>query len=143
MRLLHGLMLAGLLLSGPAWGKHWHEDEDHWNRHWQHNHDDDDDDRDYDHHREGCYFEPHDVRVMSEYYAPRYRALPPGLAKKYYRTGHLPPGWERRVEPIPVVVERQLVPVPVGYRRGIIDGFAVVYSPRTGVIIDVTALFGR
>jgi hypothetical protein len=41
------------------------------------------------------------------------------------------------------VVERQLVPVPVGYRRGIIDGFAVVYSPRTGVIVDVTALFGR
>jgi hypothetical protein len=33
--------------------------------------------------------------------------------------------------------------VPVGYSRGIIDGFGVVYSPRTGVIIDVTALFGR
>ena len=46
MRLLHSVMLAGLLLSGPAWGKHWHEDEDHWNRHWQHNHDADDDDRD-------------------------------------------------------------------------------------------------
>jgi hypothetical protein len=68
--------------------------------------------------------------------------LPPGLAKKYYRSGQLPPGWERRIEPIPVVVERQLVPVPAGYRRGIIDGFAVLYSLHTGVIIDVTALFG-
>lgn len=140
MRLLHALILSGLLLSGPAWGKHWHEDKGHWK---QHGRDGDDRDRDYDHRSDGCYFEPHDVRVISEYYAPRYRALPPGLAKKYYRTGHLPPGWERRVEPMPVAVERQLAPVPDGYSRGIIDGFAVIYSPRTSVIVDVTALFGR
>ena len=62
--------------------------------------------------------------------------------KKLYRTGHLPPGWERKMEPLPLVVERQLVPLPGGYRRGVIDGYAVVYSPRTRVIIDVTALFG-
>jgi hypothetical protein len=80
--------------------------------------------------------------VISDYYAPRYRRLPPGLAKKYARTGHLPPGWEKRVEPLPVVVERQLIALPDGYRRGIIDGQAVIYLPRTQVVIDVVGLFG-
>ena len=135
------VVLAGLLCSTPALAKHWHDDDDHWNRHWHH--DDDDDDRDFDHHGANCYFQPHDVRVIAEYYAPRYRDLPPGLQKKLYRTGHLPPGWERRMEPLPVVVERELVPVPAGYRRGLLDGYVVVYSPRTQIIVDIAGIFGR
>ena len=83
------------------------------------------------------YFQPDEVRIIREYYEPRYRALPPGLAKKYYRTGHLPPGWQKKMEPLPVYVERRLVVLPPGYRRGAIDGTVVVYSPRTGVIVDV------
>lgn len=133
------LLLGSLLLSSPAFAKHWHEDDGHWNKHSHH----DDDDRDFDHRSEGCYFEPRDVRVISEYYGPRYHNLPPGLQKKLYRTGRLPPGWEKRMEPLPVVVERQLVPVPSGYRRGFIDGYAVVYNQRTQVIFDVTAVFGH
>ena len=82
-----------------------------------------------------------DVGVLREYYAPRYRNLPPGLQKKLARTGHLPPGWERRVEPVPVIVERRLVVLPPDYRRGVIDGNAVIYSPRSGIIIDATVLF--
>ena len=138
MKVLHSVLLSAMLLGSPAWAKHWHEDQDHWRRHEERR----DDDRDRYHHARNCYFEPHDVRVISEYYAPRRRPLPPGLAGKYYRTGHLPPGWETRIEPLPAAVERQLVPVPQGYRRGIIDGVAVVFSPGSGVIVDVTALFG-
>ncbi len=137
MKPLLGLLLYGLLLSVPVHAKHWHDDDDHWRQHFDH-----DDDRDYDHRAGGCYFVPHDVRVISAYYAPRYRSLPPGLENKLYRDGHLPPGWEKRMEPFPVEVERQLVPVPQGYRRGFIDGFAVLYSPRTQVIVDITAVFG-
>ena len=99
-------IVSSVLLSAPAWAQHWHEDGDHWKKHSKHEARDDDD-REFDHRAESCYFEPRDVRVMSEYYAPRYRNLPPGLAKKLYRTGHLPPGWERKMEPLPVVVERQ------------------------------------
>ena len=69
--------------------------------------------------------------------------LPPGLAKKFARTGHLPPGWERKMEPLPVAVERDLVVLPPGYRRGYIDGSIVVYVPRTQVVIDVVPLFRR
>ena len=86
-------------------------------------------------------FSTRDVRVIREYYQPRYRNLPPGLRKKYARTGQLPPGWQKKMEPFPVAVERELVVLPSGYRRGVIDGNAVIYNPRTHVIVDVAVLF--
>lgn len=88
----------------------------------------------------GPFFPSHDVYVIREYYRPSYRPLPPGLARKYYRTGWLPPGWQRRIRPIPFWVERQLVPLPPGYYRGFIDNHAVVYDAR-GTVIDVTLIF--
>lgn len=82
----------------------------------------------------------HDIDVVRRYYAPRYRSLPPGLRKKYARTGQLPPGWQKKMEPLPVAVERECAPLPAGYRRGVIDGHAVIYTSR-GTIIDVAVLF--
>jgi hypothetical protein len=112
-------LLATLLVSTPAWAKPKHQ-----------------------HHSGFCYFGDKDVEVLGTYYAPQVRSLPPGLAKKYARTGKLPPGWEKKTQPIPVAVEQRLSPVPAGYRRAFVDGFAVVYNPRTGMMIDVVALFG-
>jgi Ni/Co efflux regulator RcnB len=86
-------------------------------------------------------FSTHELRVIKQHYAPRYRNLPPGLQKKLARTGQLPPGWRKKMEPFPVAVERELVVLPTGYRRGVIDGHAVIYNPRTQVIIDVAVLF--
>ena len=123
MRLLLSVFAVSLLSATTATAKpkHWHEDRKHGNQH--------------------CYFEQQDVLVVREYYEPRARSLPPGLAKKLYRTGHLPPGWEKRMEPLPVAVERRLVVLPPAYRRGYIDGSVVVYSPQTRVLIDVVSLF--
>jgi len=143
MKTAISLITLGMLVSGSVSAKHWHEDEKHWKEHAKH---EDEDDRGFDHRNHAarnCYFQPHDARIVTQYYAPRYRQLPPGLQKKLYRNGHLPPGWEKRMEPMPVVVERQLVPVPAGHRRGYIDGFAVVYSPSTQVVVDIVAVFGR
>ncbi|MGH9349834.1 MAG: hypothetical protein ACRD26_21495 [Vicinamibacterales bacterium] len=86
-------------------------------------------------------FGSNDVRILRTHYAPRYKKLPKGLRKKYARTGQLPPGWRKRMEPMPVVIERELVVLPAGYRRGVIDGHAVIYNPRTSVIVDVAVLF--
>ena len=86
-------------------------------------------------------FSSREVRVIREYYTPRYRNLPPGLQKKLRRTGQLPPGWRKKMEPFPLVVERELVVLPAGYQRGVIDGHAVIYNPRTQVILDVAVLF--
>jgi hypothetical protein len=86
-------------------------------------------------------FGSREVEIMRTHYAPRYRSLPPGLAKKYARTGQLPPGWQKKMEPMPVAVERELIVLPAPYRRGVIDGHAVIYNSRTNVIIDVAVLF--
>jgi hypothetical protein len=40
-------------------------------------------------------------------------------------------------------VERGLLPLPAGYARGYVDGYAVVYQPRTRVAIDFHAVFGN
>lgn len=86
-------------------------------------------------------FAPADVTILRSHYAPQYRNLPPGLQKKLARGGHLPPGWQKKFATFPVVLERQLPPLPPDYRRGVIDGNAVIYNRHTNVIIDVTVLF--
>jgi hypothetical protein len=86
-------------------------------------------------------FASSEVVVLREHYAPRYRNLPPGLQKKVARGGQLPPGWQKKFEPFPVDVERRLPRLPDGYRRGVIDGHAVIYNSHTNVIIDVAVLF--
>ena len=139
MKLTLCVLLVSLLPATPAAAKHWHEDQKH-SKKYSKAHDRDDDERDAARHAANCYFRPGDVRTIREYYEPRYRSLPPGLAKKFYRTSRLPPGWAKKMEPLPVVVERQLVILPPAYRRGYIDGVIVVYSPRTQVMIDVVSL---
>ena len=86
-------------------------------------------------------FSTHEAQLIRNYYAPQYRNLPPGLQKKLARTGQLPPGWQKKFDPFPAVVERQLVSLPAGYRRGVLDGHAVIFDDRTHVILDVAALF--
>src|SRR3954471_10178082 len=80
-------------------------------------------------------------RAIREYYAPRYRSLPPGLQKKVARGGQLPPGWQKKLQPFPVEVERQLAPLPRDCGRGVIDGHAIIYSTRSHAVIDVAVLF--
>jgi hypothetical protein len=85
-------------------------------------------------------FSHHDQRVIREYYAPRYRSLPPGLQKKVARGGELPPGWQKKLQPFPSALERQLAPLPANYGRGVIDGHAVIYKTRSQTVIDVAVL---
>jgi hypothetical protein len=96
---LYTLALSGLILAGPAWGKHWHEDQDDWKWHWQHDLEDDVNH----HHGRGCYFEPHDLRVISAYYGQRHAASSVGV-KTVRRNGQLPRGWETRMELLPAPI---------------------------------------
>jgi hypothetical protein len=86
-------------------------------------------------------FGPQEAQIIRQHYAPQYRNLPRGLQKKLVRTAQLPPGWQKRFEPFPVAIERQLVALPSGYRRGVVDGHAVIFDDRTRVILDVAVLF--
>lgn len=90
---------------------------------------------------EAAYFRPSDRTVILNYYRGP-RRLPPGLARKLERGRSLPPGWERRFRPMPVVVVRELPPPCPTCSMGIIDNCAVVYDRRTRIILDVMALAG-
>ncbi|MBZ5585035.1 MAG: hypothetical protein LAQ30_23065 [Acidobacteriia bacterium] len=69
--------------------------------------------------------------------------LPPGLERQIRRNGALPPGLEKRFVPFPPELEHRLPPCPAGVRRGFIGGVAVMWSPRTGIVLDAVAMFGR
>src|SRR5262252_2227421 len=138
MRALMLLVVAGFMTISPQGVTAKDHGDEHGRKHGR-----DDDDEDRDRHRrfgDSCFREDH-LRVIRGYYVER--GLPPGLAKKYYRTGQLPPGWQKKIQPFPYEVERSLPPVPPGYARGYVDGYAVVYQPRTQVVIDLHAVFGR
>jgi hypothetical protein len=141
-------------------GQHGHgHDDDHGNGHGRGNDHDNGHGRGNDHedhgnghgnghykHQEQRYFRDRDRDYMARYYdGPR--NLPPGLRKKYYRNGTLPPGWQKRFRPMPPQVIVELPPVPYGYQRGYYDGYAVVVDPRTRVIYDavdiISALSGH
>lgn len=104
-----------------------------------HGHDDDREDR-----REGRdrYFRAEDAVLLRQYYGGGVENLPPGLRKKYYRTGKLPPGWEKRFRPFPPELVQRLPPLPAYCDRGYVDGYAVVYDRRTRVILDVLDIIG-
>ena len=142
MRAILLLLAAGLTVPAiqPALagdheghGKHWKDREDR------------DEDEDEGHYRRRGYqgecFRVEDIRVIHEYYYRR--DLPPGLKKKFYQTGQLPPGWQKKMQPFPYEIEERLPPLPDGCVRGYMDGYAVVYQPRTRVIVDIHAVFGR
>ena len=81
------------------------------------------------------YFRRDDYIVVQRYYAGR-RDLPPGLRKKYYRTGKLPRGWEKKIRPFPAELVLVLPPPPPNCEFGYIEGVAVVYDRRTRIILD-------
>ncbi len=81
------------------------------------------------------YFRREDYGPVQRYYTGP-RNLPPGLRKKYYRTGKLPPGWQKKIRPFPPELVRLLPPPPPNCEFGYIDGVAVVYDRRTRIILD-------
>ena len=121
------LLLAGLLASTApaALAKDHGKKQKHW--------------MDHDSKYAAAYFHEDHIRILYDYYRPR--QLPPGLQKKLYRTGQLPPGWEKKMRPFPEAIDRRMPPLCYGCERGYLDGYAIVYQPRSRLIIDVHAVF--
>lgn len=90
-------------------------------------------------------FTDHDRRLIADYYAPRHRSLPPGLAKK----DRLPPGHAWRVRPnqtihdearwryLPYELEQRLTRLPPEYVRVVVGTDVVLMNVRTRVVVDV------
>jgi hypothetical protein len=139
LRVTCGATLAVWVVTGTVSAQHWHDEREHWMKYDKHL--DNERDRDADVHLQGCFLQPADVHIISAYYAPRYRELPAAQRKRFFRSSHLPDGWEKRIEALPASVDKQLIAIPREYRRGIIDGSIVLYVPKTGAILDSVVLF--
>jgi hypothetical protein len=63
--------------------------------------------------------------------------LPPGLERQLKERGHLPPGLQKKVQPLPLTLERQLRILPTGYRRVAIAGHVILMDERTSEIYDI------
>ena len=85
-------------------------------------------------------FSSREISVIRAHYAPQYRNLPRGLQKKLARGGTLPPGWQKKFQPFPVALERDLIVLPGGQRRGVIDGHAVIFDAVTHAILDIVSI---
>jgi len=81
------------------------------------------------------YFRQEDYGPIMHYYKGP-RNLPPGLHKKYERTGALLPGWQKKMRPFPPELVRRMPPPPPDCEFGYIDGVAVVYNRKTRIILD-------
>jgi len=85
-------------------------------------------------------FSPREIEVIRAHYSLQERSLPSGLQKKVARGGQLPAGWQRKMEPFPASLDRVLTPLPGNYRRGVIEGHAVIYDPMSQAIYDILQL---
>jgi hypothetical protein len=113
------------------------DDDEKHNKHGnKHGRGDEEDEHEHGNGHRGGYFRQEDAVYLRQYYGGPVD-LPPGLRKKYYRTGKLPPGWEKRFRPFPPAMIQRLPPPPAYCDRGYVDGYAVVYDRRTRVILDV------
>jgi hypothetical protein len=101
------------------------------------------------HKQKGIAFTQRDRDVLSSYLRGRRSGLPPGLAKRdalppglqrqIERTGHLPPGLEKRLRPFPPELQRRMPPLPenCGCRYGFVGTSAVIVNPKTGAVLDM------
>lgn len=63
--------------------------------------------------------------------------LPPGLERQLRVRGKLPPGLQKKVQPLPIELERELRVLPTGYRRVVVAGNVVLMNEKTAVIYDI------
>lgn len=105
------------------------------------------------------HFSHDDQRLIRDYYQRHQyeqpgeppKSLPPGLQKKYERTGQLPPGWQKKVHrgevlpvdiyrygrEVPYDLRRQLPIGPVGSKILEIEGKIIRVMEGSRMILDV------
>ncbi len=49
--------------------------------------------------------------------------------------------WRARIHPVPEVILRDLPPIPAGLAIGYLDGYAIVYDPETGEIVETLDVY--
>jgi Ni/Co efflux regulator RcnB len=147
MRILLALTAAALLSIQPLFAKPPHAEEKQQGKKEKHH-------KKQQHKKGGKKahkrFSKADEQTVKSYY----RNLPPGLAKKYQRSGTLPKGWESHVnsgqklpqsyqkelQPVPKELEEVIEPGPIGSEVMRIGDKIIRLEQATGMIMDVFEL---
>lgn len=89
--------------------------------------------------RDPVAFSARDRDAIRLYYRGAISELSPGPVRRMrlQRNGLLPPGLQRRLEPLPDDLERRLQPLYSGYARGVIGQDVVIVESRTQRIMDI------
>ena len=129
-----------LLSAGPAFSQGNSQGKGRGKGHDKHKDDDDD--------RDAYRYSRHEEAIRG-WYAERESNLPPGLAKKdrlppglekqLIRNGTLPPGLQKRIQPVPVELERRLPPPPPDCAHVFVSGHIVLLNRKTNLVVDVFA----
>ncbi len=63
--------------------------------------------------------------------------LPPGLERQLKKNGTLPPGLQKKLQPLPDELEKKMRLLPTGYRRVFIAGNVIMMNEKTAHIYDI------
>jgi hypothetical protein len=97
-------------------------------------------------------FAKSDVDILVAYFAQpgglppgldKRESLPPGLEKHLRKRGSLPPGLQKKVVALPPDLNARLTPLPAGYRRVIVDRWAMILAEATNVVWDIAEVIRR
>jgi hypothetical protein len=54
-----------------------------------------------------------------------------------YKNGQLPPGWQKRLEPLPVELDHRLPRLPEYWERVVLERDVILIDRRTNRILDI------
>jgi hypothetical protein len=63
--------------------------------------------------------------------------LPPGLERQLREKGTLPPGLQKKIQPLPPTLEKQMRILPTGLRRVVVAGNVILMNEKTNAIYDI------
>ena len=90
-----------------------------------------------------------DIRIIREWFSKpanlnglppglaKRETLPPGLEKQLQKNGTLPPGLQQKIQPLPPVLEVQLMKLPEDQKRVAIAGNIILMDSKSGLMIDI------
>jgi hypothetical protein len=86
------------------------------------------------------HFREGDATKLREHYRANFREgdrIEASHRVRIIAGGHLPGDWKVRIHRVPEVILRDLPPIPTGLEVGYLDGYAIVYDPVTGEVVEM------
>jgi hypothetical protein len=90
------------------------------------------------------HFSPEASSKLREHYKTNFREhdkVDVGHRAGFTVGGRLPDGWKGRIHAVPSAMLAEIGAIPAGLAVGYLDGYAVVYDPGSGEIVEVLDVY--